>query len=875
MDQSPKNNNYQYQWLSPLRDIQPNIFGPGMASNIDDRWLSPLRDIQPSIFGIETASNTDDDPMSRIDSTLFTEGTPQTSVNTQILAETSYSNDVPVSQLFQWPTMSGYVINPTTNGVSRLTGTDWPNPRDAQTATTKTHEVAPSTSTAYPKTNHQPDPIQRDLEPIRYLRHTNDEENHNTTKESSGGSQADFQRDQQEQVTSDEDYPHTTRYRGRLQTKASRQIKNPMAPIGTPATPTGPEIKSTDAVNIPRRPRKTRSPIRFPSPDEDEQYNSHREHPKIHARLGDQKIMRQPRSYARPDGAIVDQTPRGSHNQTVSEVTRRKRMFHNQAYTTDTRDQHNQRRDQRTENDVSKFFASIANDVSQIIENSCNGGGPFKKKHRQLTRRQHDAKGVSNFQLDDYDQIVRTSSGHPRCNYCFIASHPRTGCKFRQHDLSNNIDRAVHPKKGLLSYKNFREQFEQNTPKVTLDQLPAELIEKIGEYLSFKDRCKFGATNTRIQLVLTADKFWRKISLPNQTLKYDTINKIIKMGTHSLSIPWSTINGEYPDMDHLDDNISAYTSKLRQLNISGVNESDTVRGNNKIVANLVAKSTDLRSLDMTGASLNLLSIVAVTLPGGGHMLSSLNLSIVGNNNHHNFVRRYETMKRIIDKLPCLKNIILAGTNLCRKTISYICTYISPTMEKINIAGERVRDSDLRALTFRCPNITFLNLNDTLVTFESFYDLATTWKHSMRYLSLPKKIAKELGLSLEPIKNFQYLEDLTQMWKGGIVNPRDTPALAILAQFKTTIDSMPALKYLNMGKYAEDVIDEERNYKHTLQRLFRNVTINLSPYDDRYPVEEDPCSVFQEGFVMNTDIQSNPSLSPTSTASTILMEDIGF
>ena len=86
--------------------------------------------------------------------------------------------------------------------------------------------------------------------------------------------------------------------------------------------------------------------------------------------------------------------------------------------------------------------------------------------------------------------------------------------------------------------------------------------------------------------------------------------------------------------------------------------------------------------------------------------------------------------------------------------------------------------------------------------------------------------------------------------------------------------MPALKYLNMGEYAEDVIDEERNYKFTLQRLFRHVVINLSPYDDKYPVEEDPCSVFQEGFIINTEIQSNPSLSPTSTASTIPMEDIG-
>ena len=176
------------------------------------------------------------------------------------------------------------------------------------------------------------------------------------------------------------------------------------------------------------------------------------------------------------------------------------------------------------------------------------------------------------------------------------------GCKFRQHDLNEGIDRAIHPKKGLLSYKNIKEQFEPKIPETSLEHLPHELIEKIGEYLSFTDRCRFGATNRRVRLVLAAEKFWYKVSLPNQTLKYEIINKIINMGTHSLSIPWSTLNGEWQDMDHLDDNISAYTSKLRQLNISGVNESDTIRGNNKIIANLIAKSSDLRTLDMTGHS---------------------------------------------------------------------------------------------------------------------------------------------------------------------------------------------------------------------------------------------------------------------------------
>ena len=107
-------------------------------------------------------------------------------------------------------------------------------------------------------------------------------------------------------------------------------------------------------------------------------------------------------------------------------------------------------------------------------------------------------------------------------------------------------------------------------------------------------------------------------------------------------------------------------------------------------------------------------------------------------------------------------------------------------------------------------------------------------------------------------NFEYLEDLTLLWRRNVVNPRDTPVLAILAQFKTTVDSMSTLKYLNIGNYASHILDIDQNSKHTLQRLFHHITINLSPYDDQYPVEEDPCSVFQDGFIMNTDIGSSES-----------------
>ena len=92
--------------------------------------------------------------------------------------------------------------------------------------------------------------------------------------------------------------------------------------------------------------------------------------------------------------------------------------------------------------------------------------------------------------------------------------------------------------------------------------------------------------------------------------------------------------------------------------------------------------------------------------------------------------------------------------------------MASTIEKVNLATERVRDSDIRALINQCPNITFLNVTENLVTLEVFHELATT------YLSLPKQIATELNLTSERVRNFEYLEELPLLWRQNVVNPRD-------------------------------------------------------------------------------------------------------
>ena len=133
---------------------------------------------------------------------------------------------------------------------------------------------------------------------------------------------------------------------------------------------------------------------------------------------------------------------------------------------------------------------------------------------RKRTARQHDTEGVSNFHLGEDGQIIRTHLGHPRSNYCFITSHTRVGCKYRKEDLSNSINCAVHPDKGLLPYKNYRGSPHTVTQIIpverTINGLTNEVIAKICKLLPFKDRCKFGATNRRFRFVLTMPEFWRK-----------------------------------------------------------------------------------------------------------------------------------------------------------------------------------------------------------------------------------------------------------------------------------------------------------------------------------------------------------------------------
>jgi hypothetical protein len=90
--------------------------------------------------------------------------------------------------------------------------------------------------------------------------------------------------------------------------------------------------------------------------------------------------------------------------------------------------------------------------------------------------RMHRSAGMEdrlNFHRDQQGIIIKTSAGHPRCNYCFIASHARDNCKYRQVDMEDGIDRLEHPKKGLLQSRNHRFKYDPNGERQSTTHLLA------------------------------------------------------------------------------------------------------------------------------------------------------------------------------------------------------------------------------------------------------------------------------------------------------------------------------------------------------------------------------------------------------------------
>ena len=106
----------------------------------------------------------------------------------------------------------------------------------------------------------------------------------------------------------------------------------------------------------------------------------------------------------------------------------------------------------------------------------------------------------------------------------------------------------------------------------------------------------------------------------------------------------------------------------------------------------------------------------------------------------------------------------------------MCTNLTDTIIRLNIAQEDIRDDNVEALAKQCPHLQYLNISDTMVSYNAIADITIRWKNTMVQLCLPKQMGVTLLLD------------------------REAQSSEVLEQFRLMITAMSRLKFLHVGDF---------------------------------------------------------------------------
>ena len=152
-----------------------------------------------------------------------------------------------------------------------------------------------------------------------------------------------------------------------------------------------------------------------------------------------------------------------------------------------------------------------------------------------------------------------------------------------------------------------------------------------------------------------------------------------------------------------------------------------------------------------------------------------------------------------------------------ESIAYLCGHLTPTLLKLNVAKEKITDENITTLTQQCPNLQYLNISETLVSYQAITEITTGWKYYMVNLSLPQRMGFILTLH------------------------SSAPSIPKLKHFQSLINSMPRLKFLHVGHYKfhhADVMNRRRQVIK-LSEMFPHLHINVNPFNSSGLVVSDP------------------------------------
>ena len=167
--------------------------------------------------------------------------------------------------------------------------------------------------------------------------------------------------------------------------------------------------------------------------------------------------------------------------------------------------------------------------------------------------------------------------------------------------------------------KNVAQTPQEN--QMGLANMPAEILERILSYLSFKQRISAQRTSQLIKEITITPKLWKNITIRGHLITNLVMRNILRAQTTSLNIPDCVWRANPREEIEMENHLIQYRPKLTYLGLQGFG------GNNAIIATLILLAKDLTTLDLSEANFALLSHILNKIDRT-NLITSINLSIM-------------------------------------------------------------------------------------------------------------------------------------------------------------------------------------------------------------------------------------------------------
>ena len=186
-------------------------------------------------------------------------------------------------------------------------------------------------------------------------------------------------------------------------------------------------------------------------------------------------------------------------------------------------------------------------------------------------------------------------------------------------------------------------------------------------------------------------EFWKTIKIRDTTLNCALVSTVIEMCTKRLIIPRCSIQGNQLEVYGLENFMIDHAPELEYIGLAGY------KGSDRLAATLIYMSKKLTALDLAESRFTLMSSIMTRLPSSCS-ITAMDLSAFGNGEEWTDVLPYETVKMLVDKCRKLTNLIIFGMRLSRRSVTHLCSKLTNTILRLNIAKEDIRDADIEMLS---------------------------------------------------------------------------------------------------------------------------------------------------------------------------------